>query len=279
MIKIVTDSTADMPDELVRELDITVVPVLAQFGRETLRDGIDFTKDEFYARLIESPEPPKTAAPSVGMFEEVFRRLAAGGSEILSISLVANLSGTYNAARQAAQLVDGARIACVDSCTTTMPMGFLVMVAARAIRDGKTLDETVALVEALRPRAVLYVALQTLRYLEKGGRIGKMRALLGTMLSVKPILEVRDSEVQPVEQVRTWKRVPPRMVELMQSRGPLQDLAVLYTTTRDTAEQLADLCAAAGMMAREQIYVIQAGGVLGTHVGPGALGLAGLVKG
>lgn len=279
MIKIVTDSTADMPDELVRELDITVVPVLAQFGRETLRDGIDFTKDEFYARLIESPEPPKTAAPSVGMFEEVFRRLAADGSEILSISLVANLSGTYNATRQAAQLVDGARIACVDSCTTTMPMGFLVMVAARAIRDGKTLDETVALVKSLRPRAVLYVALQTLRYLEKGGRIGKMRALLGTMLSVKPILEVRDSEVQPVEQVRTWKRVPPRMVELMQSRGPLQNLAVLYTTTRDTAEQLADLCAAAGMMAREQIYVIQAGGVLGTHVGPGALGLAGLLKG
>ena len=279
MIKIVTDSTADLPDELLRQYDITVVPVLAQFGRETLRDGIDFSKDEFYARLVESDEPPKTAAPSVGMFEETFRRVAADGSAILSISLVGNLSGTYNAARQAAALAEGARIVCVDTQTTTMAMGFMVLRAARALRDGASLDEAAALVEALRPRAVLYVALQTLRYLEKGGRIGKMRALLGTMLNVKPILQVRDQEVQPVEQVRTWKRVPPRLVELIQSRGEYDDLAVLYTTTRDVAEQVADLCAATGLLPRERILVAQAGGVLGTHVGPGAIGIGGLLKG
>lgn len=278
MIKIVTDSTTDMPEALNREHDIAVVPVLAQFGRETLRDGVDFTKDEFYARLIESDEPPKTAAPSVGMFEETFRKLAADGSEILSLSLVGNLSGTYNAARQAAQLVEGARIACVDTWTTTMPMAFLALKAARAIREGKALDEVVALIEEARTRSVLYVALQTLRYLEKGGRIGKMRALLGTMLSVKPILQVADSEVQPVEQVRTWKRVPPRLVELAQARGAFEELAVLYTTTRDVAEQLAGLCAAAGIMPRERIYVVQAGGVLGTHVGPGAIGIGGILK-
>jgi DegV family protein with EDD domain len=278
LIKIVTDSTADLPDDLVREYDISVVPVLAQFGRETLRDGVDFSKDQFYTRLVESAEPPKTAAPSVGMFEETFRQLAADGSEILSISLVGNLSSTYNAACQAAQLLEGARIVCVDSQTTTMPMGFIVLKAARAARAGKSLDEVVALVESLRPRAVLYVALETLRYLEKGGRIGKMRALLGTMLSVKPILQVREQEVQPVEQVRTWRRVPPRMVELAQSRGAYDELAMLYTTTRDVAEQLADLCAAAGMLPRERIYVVQAGGVLGTHVGPGAVGIGGLLK-
>jgi len=279
LIKIVTDSTADLPEDLVREYGITVVPVLVQFGRESLRDGVDITKDEFYARLVESDEPPKTAAPSVGMFEEVFRQGAADGSEIVSISLVGNLSGTYNAARQAAQIVDGARIVCVDSRTTTLPMGFMVLRAAQAARAGRPLDEIVALVESLRPRAVLYVALQTLRYLEKGGRIGKMRALLGTMLNVKPILQVRDEEVQPVEQVRTWKRVPPRMVELARSRGEYDDLAVVYTTTRDVAEQVADLCAAAGLMPRERIYVAQAGGVLGTHVGPGAIGIGGLLKG
>jgi DegV family protein with EDD domain len=279
LIKIVTDSTTDMPEELNREYDITVVPVLAQFGRETLRDGIDFNKDEFYRRLVDSAEPPKTAAPSVGMFEEVFRKLADDGSEILSISLVSNLSGTYNAARQAAQLVAGARIACVDSQTTTMPMGFLVLKAAQALRAGASLDQAVALVETLRERAVLYVAVETLRYLEKGGRIGKMRALLGTMLSVKPIFQVRNSEVQPVEQVRTWKRVPPRLVELAQSRGAYDELAVLYTTTPDVAAHVADLCAAAGMLPRERIYVAQAGGVLGTHVGPGAIGIGGLLKG
>jgi DegV family protein with EDD domain len=279
LIKIVVDSTADLPEELLREYDITVVPVLAQFGRETLRDGVDFSKDEFYARLVESDEPPKTAAPSVGMFEEAFRGLAEDGSDILSISLVGKLSSTYNAAHQAAQFVESARVVCVDSQTTTMPMGFMAIRAAQAARAGKSLDEVVALIEPLRPRAVLYVALQTLRYLEKGGRIGRMRALLGTMLSVKPILEVRDSEVQPVEQVRTWKRIPPRLVELAQSRGAYDDLAVLYTTTRDTAEQLADLCAAAGLLSRKRISVVQAGGVLGTHVGPGAIGIGGLLKG
>jgi DegV family protein with EDD domain len=278
LIKIVVDSTADMPDQLLREHNIAVVPVLAQFGGETLRDGIDITKDEFYRRLVASDEPPKTAAPPVGLFEETFSRLAADGSEILSISLVGKLSGTYNAARQAAEMVEGARIACVDSQMTTVPMAFLALEASRAIRAGKSLDETVALVESLRSRAVLYVALQTLRYLEKGGRIGKMRALLGTMLSVKPIMQVRDSEVQPVEQVRTWKRVPSRLVELAQSRGAYAELAMVYTTTRDVAEQLADLCAAVGLMPRERILVVQAGGVLGTHVGPGAIGIGGILK-
>ena len=268
-----------MPADLRAKYDITVVPVLAQFGQETLRDDIDISRDEFYRRLVESDEPPKTASPSVGMFEETFRRLAVDGSEILSISLVGALSGTYNAARQAAQLVDGTRIACVDSHTVTMPMTFLTIAAAEAIRAGKSLDEAARLIEEMSPRAVLYIALETLRYLEKGGRIGRMRALLGAMLSVKPIMQVRNSEVQPVEQVRTWKRVPPRMVELGQSRGAFANMAMLYTTTRDTAEHLADLCAAAGMLPREQIYVVQAGGVLGTHVGPGAIGLAGILKG
>jgi DegV family protein with EDD domain len=278
VIKIVVDSTADIPADLRAKYDITVVPVLAQFGNQTFRDNVDITRDEFYARLIASPEPPKTAAPSVGMFAEVFRELAADGSDILSLSVAGALSGTYNATRQAAQLVADAQIACVDSQTATMPITFLAIAAAEAIRAGKSLDATVALIEELRARSVLYVALETLRYLEKGGRIGRMRALLGTMLSVKPIFQVRNSEVQPIEQVRTWKRVPPRLVELAQARGSFADLAVLYTTTRDPAEQLADLCAAAGMLPRERICVVQAGGVLGTHVGPGAIGLAGILK-
>jgi DegV family protein with EDD domain len=212
------------------------------------------------------------------MFEEVFRRVAADGSQVLSISVAGALSGTYNAARQAAQLIEGARIACVDSQTATMSFGFLALAAAKAIQAGAAHDEAVALIEQQRARAVLYVALDTLRYLEKGGRIGRMRALLGTMLSVKPILEVRNAEIVPVEQVRTSRRVPPRLVELGQARGAFADLAVLYTTTRDTAEQMADLCASAGLLPRAQILTVQATGVLGVHTGPGALGLAGILK-
>jgi len=278
LIKIVVDSTADVPADIRAEYGISVVPVLAQFGRETLRDDIDITRDQFYTRLVESAEPPKTAAPSVGMFEEVFRELSSDGSEILSISLAGALSGTFAAAQQAAQMVEGARIACVDSQTVAMPLTYMAVAAARAARAGRTLDEIVTLVEALRPRMVLYVALETLRYLEKGGRIGRVRALLGTMLSVKPILEVRDAQAIPVEQVRTWRRVPPRLVELMQGRGIFDELSVQYTTGREDAEQLADLCTAAGLMARDRIRIVQAGAVLGTHVGPGALALTGMLK-
>jgi DegV family protein with EDD domain len=278
LIKIVVDSTADVPADIRAEYGISVVPVLAQFGRETLRDDIDITRDQFYTRLVESAEPPKTAAPSVGMFEEVFRELSADGSEILSISLAGALSGTFAAAQQAAQMVEGAQIACVDSLTVAMPLTYMAVAAARAARAGRTLDEIVTLVEALRPRMVLYVALETLRYLEKGGRIGRVRALLGTMLSVKPILEVRDAQAIPVEQVRTWRRVPPRLVELMQGRGIFDELSVQYTTGREDAEQLAGLCAAVGLMARDRIRIVQAGAVLGTHVGPGALALAGMLK-
>jgi fatty acid kinase fatty acid binding subunit len=237
VIKIVVDSTADIPPDIRSEYGISVVPVLVQFGRETLRDDVDITRDEFYARLVQCEEPPKTAAPSVGMFESEFRKLAADGSAILSISLAGALSGTFAAAQQAARLVDGARIACVDSQTVAMPLTYMALAAAKAAQAGRTLEELVELVESLRPRMVILVALDTLRYLEKGGRIGRVRALLGTMLSVKPILEVRDAQVNPVEQIRTWRRVPPRLVELMQARGAYDKLSVQYTTGRESAEQ------------------------------------------
>ncbi|MFN8568811.1 MAG: DegV family protein [Kouleothrix sp.] len=278
MIKLVVDSTADLPHALYREYDITVVPVLAQFGAETLRDDIDFTRDEFYTRLVASPEPPKTAAPSVGMFETAFRSLADAGHQILSLSLAGGLSGTYNAARQAAALVEGATITCVDSYTVIHAAGLPDAQSRpghprwRHARSGR---------RAGRAPAYEQHAVRGLRNpaLPREGRADRpMRALLGSMLSVKPIMEVRLSEVLPLEQVRTWKRVPPRMIELAQARGSFDQLGVLYTTTRGSAEQLADLCAAAGLMPREQIYVQQAGGVLGTHAGPGALGLAGLLK-
>lgn len=278
MIKVVVDSTADIPPDIRAGYHITVVPLMVQFGRETLRDDVDISRDAFYERLVASDQLPKTASPPVGAYEEAFRELSADGSAIVSISVASNLSATFGSSQQAAQLVDGARIACIDSRTVAMALTFMAIAAARAAQAGRSFEEVVALVEALRPRAVLYVALDTLHYLEKGGRIGRMRALLGTMLSVKPILEVRDGEVQPVEQVRTWRRVPPRMVELMQARGAFDELSVLYTTGRENGEQLADLCAQRGLMARDRIRVVQAGAALGTHVGPGALGITGLLK-
>lgn len=277
MIRIVVDSTADLPPALCEQYGITVVPVLVQFGRQSFRDNVDLTRNEFYARLVESEQLPTTAAPSVGMFEEVFRALAADGSDILSLSVAGALSGTLSAARQAAQQIADARIVCIDSQTLAMPITYLAVAAAQAANEGRSLDTVAALVETLRSRTVLLVALQTLRYLEKGGRIGPVRAFLGSMLNVKPIFEVRDSQVLPIEQVRSWRRAPQRMVELAQARGRFAELSVLYTTNQEDAEHLAALCADAGLLARERIHVGQVGGVLGAHTGPGALGLTGLL--
>ncbi len=276
MIKIVVDSTADVPSDIASAYNIAVVPILVQVGSETLRDSIDLSRDDFYRRLVASDELPRTAAPSIGMFAETFRELASDGSAVLSLSLSGDLSSTYGAAQQAAQMIENAEIACVDSRTTSMPMTFLAMAAAEAARNGASLSAVVALMEQLRQRTMLFFALDTLHYIEKGGRIGRARSWLGTMLSVKPILEISENKLLPVEQVRTWKRVPTRLVELMQARGPLAELAALYTTDRSRAEQLAGMCAAAGLMPRERIRVVQVSAALGTHAGPNAVGLAGL---
>lgn len=277
-VHIVVDSTADIPADARAAYHIHVVPVLLHRQGKTLRDDIDISRDAYYRWIAEHDELPTTSAPSVGMFEEVFRELTRNGDAVLSISVAAGLSATYNAAVQAARLVEGARIVCVDSHSIAMPIAYLALAAARRLAQGATLEEAVALVETLREQTVAYVALQTLRYLERGGRISRTRALLGTLLDVKPILEVRDSQVLPVERVRTWRRVPARLLELAQVRGAYQELSVVYTTNRTEAESLADACAAAGLLPRDRVRTVQIGAVLGTHMGPGALGITGLLN-
>ncbi|MEM8535337.1 MAG: DegV family protein [Chloroflexota bacterium] len=278
MIKVVVDSTADVPSDTREMYDITVVPLRIQFGRESFRDDIDMSRDEFYQRLVSSDTLPGTAAPSIGDFEQVFRQYVDDGHEVISLSLSGALSATFTAAQQAAQQVDPERVACIDTRSAAMPITYMAVAAVEAARAGHSLKEVVTLIESLRPRMMIYVALETLRYLEKGGRIGRMRAFLGTMLSVKPILKLDNGEIFPVEQVRTWKRVPKRMVDLMASHGTFEQLSILYTTGVENAERLADMCAASGLIARERIRPVQVGAVIGTHVGPGSLGIMGMIK-
>lgn len=282
MIPVVVDSTADLPLELRKQYGIYVVPVLMMRGRETLRDEIDISRDDFYEWLATTDTLPSTSAPSVGMFAEQFRALALEHQYVISISLAGNLSGTYNAACQAARMVEdeiaGSRIACIDSRHIGMSLSFLAISAAKASQHGQSFDSIVAELEGMRDRLRLYVGLETLRYLVLGGRISRLRGFLGTALNVKPILEVRDGEVRPVEQVRTWKRVPSRLVELARAQGPFAELSVQYTSSRSDAEQLADLCSEAGLMERERILIVQIGAVLGTHVGPNALTITAMTQ-
>lgn len=276
VIKVVVDSTADMPEDMRKEFDISVVPLNVQFGSESLRDGIDISKDEFYRRLVEGDVMPQTSTPTLGSYLEVYERLAAQTDTIISLHVSGKLSATVQAARQAAETLSNVHIEVVDSGTIATPLAYTAVAAARAARAGKSLAEIVPLVHEVASRTFLLIGLETLKYLERGGRIGRVRAFLGTLLNVKPLIEVRDGEVQPVEQVRTSKRMLERLLEMTRALAPLEELAVLYTADRPLAEKTADRLAADGLFPREGIRLIQMSGVIGTHIGPGGVGITGL---
>jgi DegV family protein with EDD domain len=272
-IKLITDSTADLPPALAQELRITVIPCYVHFGTETYRDHIDMKADEFYRRLAQSQALPTTSAPSPGTFVEAYQQAAAEGDEILSVHLSAKLSATMSSALLAKeQIGSGFRVEVIDSQSVSMGLGLLVIAAAKAAKSGATLDEVCELVQRAIPRTHLFALLDTLEYLQKGGRIGRAQALLGTLLNIKPLITVQEGEVSPLERVRTRARGLQRLRELAEALPRPQALAVLYSTTLGEAETLAQqlepLCP------NSEIYRSTFCPALGAHTGPGILGLA-----
>ncbi len=263
----VTDSTADLPDEWRARYDIDVVPLKVIFGGETFRDRVDITDAQFFERLAAASKLPTTSAPSPGEFAAVYERLAKDYEACISIHIGAQLSATAEAARVGAQSVDGFRVEVIDSETVTMPMAFLCRVAA----ESPTLDEAVARVRERIPRCRVLALLDTLRYLEMGGRIGRAQAAIGTMLDVKPILLVKDREIKPVERVRTKARAMTRMVEYFEGDGPVEYVGVMHAQSPDEAAQVMALMRKA--LGEQEIATGQIGTVLGTHVGPKAIGI------
>jgi DegV family protein with EDD domain len=275
LVKIVTDSTADIPEELAAELEITIVPCNVHFGLETYRDGLDLSKKEFYARLQTSPTLPTTSAPAAGLFEATYRKLASETDQILSIHLASALSAIYNSAYLGAETIPGFELALIDSGQASMGLGWLVIAAARAAQEDQSLAQIVALVENMMPRVRLFAALDTLEYLQKGGRVGKAVAVLGTLFSIKPMLEIRDSAVLPLERVRTRRRSIRRLIELVAELCPLEELAVLHSNAPQEAQRLAEDISLLHPL--ERIVIAEVGVIIGTHVGPNALGVACLV--
>jgi DegV family protein with EDD domain len=270
---VVTDSTADLPGDWHERYDIQVVPLKVIFGEETFRDGVDMTNEEFFARLATSTRLPTTSAPSPGEFAEVYARLAEDFDGCISIHLGAALSATAESARVGAQSVEGFRVDVIDSQTVTMPMAFLCKVAA----ESATLDEATAAVEARVPRCRVLALLDTLRYIEMGGRVSRAQAMIGTMLDLKPLLLVKEhAEIVAVDRVRTRSRAIPRMIEFFESDTPVEYVGVVHAQAPDDAERVA-----AGLRERHpglEIPIGQVGCVLGTHTGPKALGLVYLKK-
>jgi DegV family protein with EDD domain len=277
-IRIVTDSAADVPPELAQQQNITVVPCYVISDDVTYRDGVDILPDQFYDRLVSNPRLPTTAQPSAADFQSVYQDLIAQGHQIVSIHLSSKLSGTLNSAEQArASLGDeaGKSIEIIDTQLASVPLGLLVVAAAQQAQDGASHQQVAEQVRRDVPLTRCFFLLDTLEYLQKGGRIGKAHAFLGSVLGVKPILTIQDGEAHPVERPRNRNRAFRRLVELTEELAPLRRLAVIYSTEPERAEDLR--VKLSSLAPQDEIMVTRFGPTLGTYVGPGALGV-GLIR-
>lgn len=269
-VKIVTDSSADLPAQLVQDLGITVVPLYVRFGEEVYRDRVDISEDEFYQRLLHDPIHPSTIQPTPQDFADVYQKLSLEADGIVSIHISAKLSGTCNSALQGKEMIEKVcPIEVVDSQTLTMALGMISVMAAKSANMGKGLEEVVAEVRQAIPATHLLGLLDTLKYVLLGGRIGKAQALIGSILNVKPLLSLQDGETVPAGRARTRSKGIDRLFDFVKSASNIQDLAIAYNTTPDEAQALGERIGT--IFTKEQIKLARIGPMLGVHMGPGAL--------
>ncbi len=270
-ISLVTDSTADIPEELCLQHGIAVVPAILNLGGKSYEDGKGISREEFYQRLPKLSEPSTTSAPSVGSFHECYQRLLiAGASHILSIHPPDRLSGIFNAARLAAEQF-GQRVCVLDSGQLSLGLGFQVLAAAEAIGRGVTLEELLGLVESVKGRVRVVALLDTLEYLRRSGRVSWAKAMVGELFNIRPMIELRFGIIERMAQVRTRSQGILRLTEALNSWGPLERLAILHTNAESAARQLlADLKPKLPIPP----MVVNVTTVIGTHTGPNGLGVA-----
>lgn len=272
-VKVITDSLSDITSDIAQGLGITVVPLTVSFGRESFLDRITLTTDEFYYRLAHDATWPTTTQPPPGDFVNVFNKLAQETDEILVITLSSKLSGTYQSALNAKDVFEGkSRIEVIDSLTVAMGLGLIVIAAAKAAQAGANLDEVTDLVRRAMPRSHLIAFFDTLKYLAKGGRIGKAQGLLGAMLSIKPILTVKDGEMSPLTRVRSRAASMDYVYNFVAGFSKIEELAVEHATTPDDADKLIERLSS--LFPKERIYGSTISPVVGTYAGPGAIAVS-----
>jgi DegV family protein with EDD domain len=272
MVKLVTDSASDLTPEVIKDLGITVVPLHVQFGNETFKDRVDLSPEEFYYKLQHSSVLPSTSAPSPGIFAEVFDELAEKYSQILGVFISRKLSATYDAALQGIKLMKRkCQVELVDSTLGIMGQGLIVMEAAKKALAGASLSELINLISETIPRVHVRVTLDTLEYLARGGRIGKVQALLGSMLKMNPILGIKDGVAFPSARVRSRARATEWLFEFASKFSKVQALAVEYGTNLAEAKALASRLA--HVFPKAPIYMANVSPVVGTHTGPNILGV------
>lgn len=272
-VRVVTDSTADLPPEIVAEHGITVLPLNVLWGEEQLRDGVDITAERFFRRLVREDVLPTTSQPSPSAFRDAYERLRdEGADEIISIHLPERLSGTIESARQGAAGLEGVRVEIVDSGQVSMALGLLVLLAAETAAAGRSLDEVCAATADAMRRTHLFAGFDTLEYLRRGGRIGRAQEVMGGLLKVKPIITFEDGEVTPIGRVRTRSKMIEWLVDKAADIRPVERFAVVHATTPEDLDYLVERLH--GLQPHAPILASRLGPVVGTHGGPGVLGFA-----
>ena len=275
---IVTDSTTYIPQDLVKKYGIYVAPQQIIWGTQTYRDGVDMSSTQFYERLKNDKENPKTSQASPGTFKELFSEALKSADSVLAIVLSSKLSQTFNSANVAKSEFPGAQIEVVDSLATAMATGFMALAAARAAAEGKSLADLKKMAEDNISKVGVVFVVDTLDYLHRGGRIGGAQKFIGNALNVKPVLELRDGRVEPLERVRTKKKAVEFMLNTIAGRvagkGRLQ-LATLHANAEAEAREL--LAAATEKMKPAETLFTEVSPAVGAHTGPGTVGLAWMV--
>lgn len=276
VVRIVTDSSCDLPRRLVERFKIAVVPLIVRFGPEVYNDA-ELSAEEFWERASGSHHP-QTSQPSVGAFEEVFERLVAQGKQVLCLTITSKHSGTFNAAHVAAQQF-GEKIKVFDSLSLSLGLGLQALAAAQAARAGRSMQEILALLEDMRARMRVLIVLDTLENLRRGGRADAFIAVVDRMtraLNIKPVINVVDGQLRLLGAVRSFRGGLRRVLDLVERLGPLEHLAVVHTRRQETAEEMADRLAERTGFPRERIRVRETGAVLASHGGARLIGVLAL---
>jgi len=269
-VRIVTDSVADLPPQVAKELRITVVPLNIRFGTQVYRDGVDLTADQFFDKLVQSKTLPVTTVPSPGTFAETYDKLAEETDEIMVITLTSKLSGTYEVAMQSTGLMKRqCRIEVIDSQMAIMGEGLITIAAARAAQAGASFDDILDVVHRNIPRVEFRAAFDTLEYLQRGGRIGKAQSLLGSILRINPIIGMKDGEVFPFGRERSRAKAIDHLYKFVMSYSDIEEIAVEYALALDEAETLVERLGS--RFPKERIYCSRTSPVISTHTGPGLL--------
>lgn len=275
-VKIVTDSTCDLPEALIRQYDITVIPLLIIVGEKTYRDTIDISRQDFYARLPGFKPTATTAAPGIDVFRQTYENLAShGATEILSIHISEKLSGTVNIARKGAEETKNVPVTVLDSRQLSSGTGFEVLSAAKAAASGQSMQEILSMLDEQIRRTHVFAALDTVEFLRRSGRMHFALARLGEILQIKPVLKMYEGN-PTAERVRTRKGAMKRLVELLQEFAPYEKVAMLHSGASERAHELLEQVRQ--YLPEGEVFLEEINPALGAHLGPGVIGFACISK-